>query len=69
MISYVVEGYNKEDFISDFYIWDTLHISESMNDAEEYVIKLSNGYKTRIVEKDPLETDLDNCHWSIYIGN
>lgn len=68
MIKYVVEGYNSNDYISNFYVWDTLCIMESMTDAGDYIMKLPNGYVTRIVEKDPFETDLDNRHWDIYVG-
>lgn len=68
MLKYIVEGYNQSDYISSFNVWETLSILDCSEDAEEYVMKLPNGYVTRIVEKDPFETDLDNKHWDIYVG-
>lgn len=67
-MSFVIEGYNKEDYISPFVSWETLCITECMTEAEEYVLKFPNNYVIRIVEKDPVDNDLDNKHWEIYFG-
>jgi hypothetical protein len=64
----VVEGYNKEDYITSFVTWETLCITECVTEAEDYLLKLPNNYVARIVEKEISETDVDNKHWEIYFG-
>lgn len=67
--SVVVEGYNKNDYITPIVNWETLYIAQNgMEDAEDYVLKLPSNYTARIVEKDIEDADLDNKHWEIYFG-
>lgn len=66
---YVVEGYNKNDYISGIINWETLFVSSNMEAIDNYILNIPENYILRIQElNEPISQDLDNKHWEIYTG-
>lgn len=66
---FVVEGYNKNDYISGIINWETLFASERANEVDNYITNIPEGYVVRVMEKDELFfEELANTHWEVYTG-
>lgn len=67
---YIVEGYNKNDYISEIVNWEILQIFSNKEDAENYISNIKD-YICRINESEVipyLEKPLEYAHWEIYTG-
>lgn len=66
---FVVEGYNKNDYISGIILWETLFASNDIGKIETYINNIPEDYIIRVSEKDELFSEnLYNKHWEIYVG-
>jgi hypothetical protein len=66
---FIVEGYNKKDYISGIFNWETLFASNTAKEVDDYIRNIPEGYVIRVVEKDDLFFEnLANCHWEVYTG-
>lgn len=66
---FVLEGYNKKDYISGIVSWETLFVSNDVGKVEDYVKTVPEDYELRVSEKDEVFSEqLYNYHWDIYTG-
>nr|QMP83013.1 MAG: hypothetical protein [Caudoviricetes sp.] len=70
MEAFLVEGYNKSDYITEIVNWEPLKYFETLNQCFVYMdsMKVKN-YETRVrltdYQEDILKT---NEHWEIFFG-
>jgi hypothetical protein len=73
-MKYLVEGYNKNDYLTEIYNWELLKTFDNRADAYDFVIEMeAKDYRCRIVEsKVGLQSDnidpKDDVHWEIFTG-
>jgi hypothetical protein len=71
---YLVEGYNKNDYLTEMYNWELLKSFDNRAAAYDFLIEMeSTGYRCRIVEsKIELQPGIidpkEDVHWEIFTG-
>lgn len=69
---YLVEGYNKDDYITNIIGWELLKIFTNESDALDYVKEMENkNYICKIEQSEVVpysEKPLENSHWEIFSG-
>lgn len=66
---YIVEGYNRNDYITDIVNWETLFVSADKKAIDDYIINIPEDYVIRVHESGEITSyDVDNHHWEIYTG-
>lgn len=73
-MKYMIEGYNRKDYISNFVNWELLKEFESSEEAYDFIQKMeSKEYKCRIIEsKEDIQSyiidEKEEVHWEIFTG-
>lgn len=69
---YLVEGYNKTDYITNIIGWELLKIFVNKSEASDYVKEMeSKNYVCKIEQSEVVpysDVPLGNSHWEIFTG-
>ena len=67
MKAFLIEGYNKDDYITDIINWEPLIYTETLQQAFLYMDQLIPNYETRVRLTDTPQNPLPTEHWEIII--
>lgn len=68
MKAFLIEGYNKGDYITNIVNWEPLMYTETLQQAFLYMNKMKEqNYETRVRLTDTPSNPSDNEHWDIII--